>query len=148
MHIVGEDINELKVYENKNWYAGYITIIQNFFNFYMIYFKVDAVGQYLLTYTYRPDGYNGEPYFNDQSTIAEDARLLNEQGQVIFDRNLYDKQLTNNMVSCIAQVPYNYLNGMNIVYENLISKTNSVIDEGNEEISKNMYEELMISFLE
>lgn len=148
MHIVDEDINELKVYEGQGWCAGYITIIQNFFNFYLIYFKIQAVGQYTLTYTYKPDGYNGEPYFSDLSTIADNMQLLNESGGVIFDRNLYDKQLTNNMISCIGQVPYNYLNNTPISIENLISKTNSIIDNGQDEIIKNMYEELIISFLD
>lgn len=118
MHIVGEDINEIQVYNHAYYTAGYVTIIQNFFNFYLIYFKIYTVGQHTLTYTYKPDGYNGEPYFSDLSTIADNMQLLNESGGVIFDRNLYDKQLTNNMISCIGQVPYNYLNNTPISIEN------------------------------
>ena len=148
MHIVGSNINEIKAMEGHNYMVGFVGIIQNFFNFYVIYLKISHVGQYILTYVYRPDKYNGQPYYSDQSTIAEATQLKNDEGNVIFDRNLYDKQLTNNMVSCIAQVPFNYLNDVIISNENLISKTNSIIDNGTEEIEKNMYEELIISFLD
>ena len=148
IHIIGSSINEIKVMEHQYYTVGAVGIIQNFFNFYVIYLKIILYGQYVLTYTYRPDSYNGQPYYSDQSTIAEATQLKNDEGNVIFDRNLYDKQLTNNMVSCIAQVPYNYLNDVIISNENLISKTNSIIDNGKEEIEKNMYEELIISFLD
>ena len=148
MHILDNTVNETAVYENDYWVVGFIGIIQNFFNLYKIYLKFTSSYQYTLLYTFKPDGYNGQSYFDSNSTISENMELYGLNNNVIFDRNLYDKRLIENIITSVTQVPYNYLNDVPIISEKLISKTNSVIDENSEEINKNRYEELIISNLD
>ena len=147
MHIVGSSVNDIKAVEDTYSEFGPIVLIQNYFNLYMIYLKASGNQQDNLIYKYKLT-YNGIPYFSDNSLISENIELYDENGDIVFDRNLYDKQLTLNTIASISQIPFNYLNDKVIIKEDLMSKNNNIIDENNQEITKNQYEEVIISNLD
>lgn len=146
MHIVDETTNVCEVETDSITTIGEAIIIQNYFNLYKIFIEY-SLARYTLLYTYK-NGYNGIPYFSDDSLISENMQLYDDSGEIAFDRNLYDKQLTGNVIASITQIPFNYLNDVIISQEKLKSKNNNIIDENNEEIEKNQYEEIIISNLD
>lgn len=146
LHIVGGDYNEMLVKENTAYSLGIVGIIQNYFNLYIAYIKCrNYNSQEIIKYTYNPSNYNGQPYFSKKSVTSNNLQLFNGTGEIIFDRNLYNKTLVGNSVNSVTQVPYNYLNNEPIIKEDLLSKNNNIIDSDNKEINKNMYEELYIT---
>lgn len=95
-------------------------------------------------------GYNGDPYFDDNSFIPESVSLLSPSNVPVFARDLYNKTIIENTINSIVHVPRDDMNGeSNIVLkENLISETNSIIDSNTKEIVKTSYEELYINFID
>lgn len=143
MHIVGDNVNICNI-EDIDYRLGMVCTIQNFFNLYVIYLENYGNVEYKIIYTYK-DTYNGEPYYSDTSITSENLQLFNYSNEIIFDRDLYNKKIIGNSISSITQIPYNYLNNDVVVSENLKSYNNNVIDTYNEEIIKNLYEEIQIN---
>lgn len=143
MHIVGDNVNICNI-EGIDYRLGMVCTIQNFFNLYVIYLENYGNVEYKIIYTYK-DTYNGESYYSDTSITSENLQLFNYLNQIIFDRDLYNKKIIGNSISSITQIPYNYLNNDIVVSENLKSYNNNVIDTYNEEIIKNLYEEVQIN---
>lgn len=94
------------------------------------------------------EGYNGEPYLDDNSFVSESVSLLDPNNLPIFARNLYNKMVLENTISSIVHVPRDDLNNEIILKEQLISETNSVINENQKEFTKTSYEELYINFID
>lgn len=148
LHIVENTYTEQAVADHTPYAVGFVGIIQNIFNLYKIYLFVYGTTRFDLTYRYSPSSYNGEPYFSKESVTSNRLTLygVNSIGTgAIFDRNLYNKTLLGNEINSITQIPFNYLNDTPIIGEELISRTNSTIDNDSREIEKNQYEELYIN---
>lgn len=93
-------------------------------------------------------GYNGEPYFDDNSFVATSGILSNYNDIPIFARDLYNKVVIENTINSTLHVPRNMLNGELINVQDLISETNTIIDEDTQELTKSKYEELYINFID
>ena len=94
------------------------------------------------------EGYNGESYLDDNSFVSESVSLLDPNDLPIFARNLYNKMVLENTISSIVHVPRDDLNNEIILKEQLISETNSIINENQKEFTKTSYEELYINFID
>lgn len=95
---------------------------------------------------YNPNNYNGESYSNYNSLIAHKGTLYNN-GNLIFSRNLYNKTILNNTTTSTLQIPNSMLNDTNIEEENLVSETNLTMVNNQSTITKNIYEMLLINFI-
>lgn len=95
---------------------------------------------------YNPNNYNGESYSNYNSLIAHKGTLYNN-GNLIFSRNLYNKTILNNTTTSTMQIPSSMLNDTNIEQENLVSETNLEMVNNQSTITKNIYEMLLINFI-
>lgn len=95
---------------------------------------------------YNPNNYNGESYSNYNSLIAHKGTLYNN-GNLIFSRNLYNKTILNNTTTSTLQIPSSMLNDTNIEQENLVSETNLSMVNNQSTITKNIYEMLLINFI-
>lgn len=91
--------------------------------------------------------YNGLSYENQESLIPNSAMLKNAI-ETIFARNLYNLNIDDNVTVATVEVPNNYLNNETIVNEDLISKTNTELINGTKSITKNIYETLLINFID
>lgn len=120
------------------------TIISNQFNLYKYSYQL---GDYLyeVNSVFRT-GYNGEGYFDKNALSSQSGELYDITSNVTFARDLYNKSIVGDTVNSVMHVPYNYLNENPIIREKLISETNLAIDDTTEEIEKNKYEELYVSF--
>lgn len=147
--IINGDIHGKVVYTNKDYTRTGLgfSMISNVFNLYTYSYQLDD-RLYSIDSVFKPTGYNGESYFNKNSLNSDSGELYDITSKVVFARDLYNKSIVGDTINSILHVPSIYLNINPIIKENLISETNSVIDEGLEEISKNEYEELYINFID
>lgn len=147
--IINGEIHGKVVYTNKDYTRTGLgfSMISNVFNLYTYSYQLDD-RLYSIDSVFKPTGYNGESYFNKNSLNSDSGELYDITSKVVFARDLYNKSIVGDTINSILHVPSIYLNINPIIKENLISETNSVIDEGLEEISKNEYEELYINFID
>ena len=147
--IINGEIHGKVVYTDKDYVRTGLgfSMISNVFNLYTYSYQLDD-RLYSIDSVFKPTGYNGESYFNRNSLNSDSGELYDITSKVVFARDLYNKSIVGDTINSILHVPSIYLNINPIIKENLISETNSVIDEGLEEISKNEYEELYINFID
>lgn len=96
---------------------------------------------------YNPTNYNGIPYENTNSLVPNSGILYNENNNIIFARNLYNKTINNRITQSTIEVPNTYLNNTIIKSQELDSKTNNVMVNNINTITKNIYETLFINFI-
>lgn len=92
------------------------------------------------------NGYNGESYTNVDSLVPEYANLYSNN-ELVFSRNLYNVTKQSNSTMSSVEVPYNYLNDLDIIQNDLISKTNQELINDYTNWNKNIYEIVDVNFL-
>lgn len=95
---------------------------------------------------YNPTQYNGEPYTSVDSLVPEYANLYSNN-ELVFSRNLYNVTKQSNSTMSSVEVPYNYLNDLDIIQNDLISKTNQELINDYTNWNKNIYEIVDVNFL-
>lgn len=104
------------------------------------------------TMLYRPSiviydsSYSGESFTDYNSLVALHGELYSGDN-IIFARTLYNKSTLNNTTTSVLEVPFNYLNDMQITTQNLLSATQMPLVNNINSISKNIYENLFINFV-
>lgn len=93
-----------------------------------------------------PTSYSGESYTNYNSLVGLHGELYSN-GKIVFARNLYNKQTYGNITTSTLNVPNNFLNDMIIGQKDLISTTMTTLTTDTNDISKNIYENLFINFI-
>ena len=145
--------NPIKIAENKRfWYAYRSLYISNLYNMLNIiaysnsfdnnYWEVLDILE-----IYNKLNYNGQSYRNINSMIPNCSILYDENNDVIFARNLYNKTISDGVTQSTIEIPNNYLNDIMIARQDLISETNSIMVDNNNIITKNIYETLFINFI-
>lgn len=131
---------------NSRWM--YVVYNYNLLNLYMDTSSADysTVSTQRFTIDYNPLNYNGNDYSNYNQTIPKKARLYSGR-QMVFARNLYNRTLNGNTATSTLQVPNTLLNDVTLNIENLISETDSLINNKSTSITKNIYETLYINFM-
>lgn len=130
-------------YQDTDLIFGFIN-----YNFNLYDFVLQHNNEMNITRAVITKGYNGEPYFDDNSFVATNGILSDYNDIPIFARDLYNKVVIENTINSTLHVPRNMMNGTLINKQSLISETNSVIDENLEELTKSKYEELYINFID
>ena len=131
---------------NSRWF--YVVYNYNLLNLYMDTSNADysQSSTKKLTLDYNPLNYNGNDYSNYNQTVPKKARLYSS-GKMIFARNLYNRTINNNTATSTLQIPNTLLNDVTINVENLISDTDSLINNKSTSITKNIYETLYVNFM-
>ena len=91
--------------------------------------------------------YNGNPYQALNSMVSNSAILYDSDGVEIFARNLYNRVVNNNTTTSTIEVPNNFINNIIIKNKELISQTNNILNTDSTEVVTNIYEELLINFI-
>lgn len=102
---------------------------------------------YTLQEIYNSESYNGLPYENTNSLKPKSGRLLGSDNNVIFDRNLYNLSINQNTTTSTIEVPNTLLNDVEISTEQLISENNNIITSNQNSYTKNIYEQLLINYI-
>lgn len=121
-------------------------MVQKQFNLYNFYYQFNNT-VYTTVQIYNSLNYNGLPYQALNSMIPNSAILYDINDIAIFARNLYNRTINNNTTISTIQVPNNFINDITVVIQDLFSETGNVLINNAQEITKNIYEELLINFV-
>lgn len=125
---------------------GDVWFIINNFNLYkMTVLNENTAITIALDYNF--SNYNGNPYTSYNSLVSNKGTLYDENGNILFSRNLYNKTIFSNTTTSIIQVPNTMLNDTNIANQKLLSTNNNEIVDSTLSIEKNIYEALFINFI-
>lgn len=129
----------------------YIFIVQNIFNLYTYNFAYDDTDKGSINIgvktIYNSLNYNGLPYENNDMLIPTTSNLYDNDNNLIFARNLYNKTVNGNITTSTVQVPNTMLNNIVINEKELLGKTNVSLVKDQGIIEKNIYETLNINFI-
>lgn len=130
-------------FPDTNFIKQNITNKFNLFNYYL------QIGNELI-YAYQilnNNNYNGLPYNNVDALVPNSGILYDNDNNPIFARNLYNKTVRGWTTVSTIEVPNTQLNDISISKNNLLGKTNVILNSVNNVISKNIYETLNINFV-
>ena len=116
----------------------------NLINYYIPYSSYEKF--YTCQQVFNQFNYNGLEYENINSLIPEYSNLYDEKGNIIFSRNLYNLSINGNTTISTIEIPNAMLNNTTIVEQNLLSETNTLMNNNVNNITKNIYEVLDINF--
>lgn len=133
----------------RNYRLFYVNNTFNKINAYMYNttFTANFWQLYNILEVYNSNNYNGEPYKNINSMIPNSGILYDDNNDVIFARNLYNKIVNDRVTQATIEIPNNYLNDKMIAKQDLISETNSIMVEKENIITKNVYETVYLNFI-
>ncbi len=95
---------------------------------------------------YNNTNYNGLPYTDYNSMIADTGLLYGEDG-ILFARDIYNNTMIEGTTTSTLQVPNTLLNDVDITQKKLLGETNTVLINDTRTITKNIYETLYINFI-
>lgn len=121
----------------------YITSIYNLFT---LYAPTDETTTKKIQLVYNVNNYNGLPYEDVNCLLPNSAILYDDNNNIIFARNLYNKTVLGATTTSTVQIPNTMLNDAIIGESDLISATNLTLTEDTTEITKNIYETVDINF--
>ena len=141
-------VNDTVTYENITSYVSgstYVIYASKEYNKINVYIQGD--NNCAITYfIYNSTNYNGQPTIEVGSTQPNSMQLEDSSNKILFDRNLYNVEVYNNIIESKMQVPNTYLNSSTISALNLISSYNNTIHiETGLNIEKNQYESLVFN---
>lgn len=133
----------------RNYRLFYVNNTFNKINAYMYNttFTANFWQLYNILEVYNSNNYNGEPYKNINSMIPNSGILYDDNNDIIFARNLYNKTVNDRVTQSTIEIPNNYLNDKTIAKQDLISETNSIMVEKENIITKNVYETVYLNFI-
>lgn len=100
-----------------------------------------------LDFIWNSNNYNGEPYISSASLIPNTITIEDENETEIFNRNIYNLSHYSNWYIASTQIPNYYLNNQSLYNAQLYSQNNNLLATGNINTNKNIYEELIINFI-
>lgn len=149
---IGMVINDTLYYINGDVFGGQVggdfkplIFISKVYNLITILSPLATTTQ-KIQLVYNPNNYNGLSYSDTNMLVPNSGQLYDDDSNLIFARNLYNKVVEDNMTVSTIQVPNTLLNGVNIANERLFGQTNSTLNNEMVSLSKNVYEYLNINF--
>lgn len=121
-------------------------IVNKQFNLYNFYLQAqDTV--YNVRQLFNENNYNGDAYQGLNSMIPNSINLYDENSQLLYARNLYNKIINGNVTISTAEIPNDFINEVTLQLKELVSANNNIIAFDDNPIQKNIYEELFINFI-
>jgi len=145
--INNNDVSNIYILENgdySNAVLFYIFNVYNLFDYVFINGTRDEIKT--VQEIYNQFNYNGLDYENETSLIPNSSILKNND-DVIFARNLYNKTINNNETVSTLEIQNYYLNDIDITQQKLLSLTNTELVDNTETINKNIYERVLLNFV-
>lgn len=123
--------------------------MQTVFNSFNLYLYLCQVGNsaYITKQIFNINNYNGKGYNSVNALIPNSGVLYDSSNSPIFARNLYNKTVRGATTISTIEVPNTQLNDTSISKNNLLGKTNFILNSVNNGVSKNIYETLNINFI-
>lgn len=134
-----QELTQNNVVENVFFY---ISSIYNLYTFTTQVFD----DNYKVMNVYNQFNYNFKDYQALNSMVPRSAMLYDENNEIIFARNLYNRTSFGDTTLSVVELPNTLLNNINITKQELLSETNSTLIENLQTIITNIYETLNINF--
>lgn len=96
---------------------------------------------------YNSNNYNGAPFENNKCLFPNSGKLYDDNDNIVFARNLYNKTLNGGTTVSTLEVPNMYVNDITIAKQDLLSYNNNVMIDNEQDITTNIYETLNINFI-
>lgn len=121
-------------------------IVNKQFNLYNFYLQSQN-NVYSVYQTFNENNFNGYPYQGLNSMIPNSINLYNQNSQILYARNLYNKIINGNVTISTAEIPNDFINEVTLQLKELVSANNNIIAFDDNPIQKNIYEELFVNFI-
>lgn len=146
LYLTTKQFDELEIYPMLD--ADYNTLlnVSNTYNLYT-YNLIGSNSNILLNVQqiFNDLNYNYDDY-EDLTSMVPNSAWLYSDNEIVFARNLYNKVLNGNITISTVEVPNMLLNDISITPQQLLGKTNGILINNTEAITKNIYEDLFINF--
>lgn len=150
--IIGANYYSASIYSSTTWDSTSLQLfsVQKQFNLYNYYYQfandINNIKQ-----VYNVLNYNGLEYSAENTLIANNAILYSPTAVnpicMIFARNLYNKTTNGATTTSTVEIPNNFLNDIYIGYKDLMSETNTQMVDDDELLTKNVYENVLLNFI-
>lgn len=151
--LVNDLWNPIKIGEQEYFRYNYRTLyIKANYNLLQIYLYATnpriaiAFYFYRILEDYNVLNYNSNEY-NDYNSMIGSKGEIYSNGNLVFARNLYNRTQWNNTTTSTIQIPNSYLNGITLQPKNLLSYSNNTINSDTTELTKNVYESVLLNFV-
>ena len=151
--LVNDLWNPIKIAEQEYYRYNYRTLyIKANYNLLQIYlYAINprisvAFYYYRILEDYNVLNYNSNEY-DDYSSMVGTKGEIYSNGNLVFARNLYNRTQWNNTTTSTIQIPNSYLNGITLQPKNLLSYSNNIINSDTTELTKNVYESVLLNFV-
>lgn len=99
------------------------------------------------TQIFNENNYNFTDYQDYNSMLPTSGILYDENNKIIYARNLYNKTISGNTTTSTLEISNMLLNDVTISQQDLLGATNGILISNTDNITKNIYEELYINFI-
>ena len=151
--LVNDLWNPIKIAEQEYYRYNYRTLyIKANYNLLQVYLYATnpriatAFYYYRILEDYNVLNYNSNEY-NDYNSMIGTKGEIYSNGNLVFARNLYNRTQWNNTTTSTIQIPNSYLNGITLQPKNLLSYSNNTINSDTTELTKNVYESVLLNFI-
>ena len=138
--------NDLEIYDIMHYTPFFDVRINNN----LITYSLIAYGQvrYLQAkQIYNINNWNYTDYQDYNSMIPKSSILYDENNNVIFAKNLYNKTINGNTTVSTLEISNIELNDEIIFQQDLLGETNGTLISNEDSIQKNIYEDVFINFI-
>lgn len=143
--IIGENVYTTLIQTVDNIYSLSLQVSFNQYNLYSFNLQ-SANTLYTVPFVFNQYNYNGQAYENINSLLPNSGIIYDENGNIIFARNLYNLNVNGATTISTIEVPNTFLNDTTLAEQDLISQTNGILNQEINSITKNIYENLDINF--
>lgn len=144
--IIENNVYQTTIYQGGDISQNALLNGYNQFNLYSITLQAGN-NLYKVPFIFNQFNYNGLKYEDINSLVPRYSNLYDENGNIIFSRNLYNLSINGGTTTSTIEVPNTFLNDTTIAQQNLLSKTNMIMNNNVDNITKNIYETLDINFI-
>jgi hypothetical protein len=95
---------------------------------------------------YNSNDYNGTPVNNAILSLKPYSSNLYNNDRIVFSRNLYNLTKNNNTITATLDIPFQYINNIEITPKSLLSYANNEMIADVNPFTKNIYEEILLNF--
>lgn len=135
---------DLTTYEPDNQF--HMLFVNKQFNFYNFNVLLDNT-TYNCYQIYNANNYNGIAVETYKSLLPNSGILYDENNNVIFARNLYNKVISGSTTTSTLEVPNQFINDITIAKQDLLSFNNNILVDNSQNVITNQYETLDINFI-
>lgn len=139
--------NETEGYTGESLSSDMASVfIINNYNLYNIMYNAGEYSSKNLL-VYNDNNYNGEPFIDEESLFPNSSVLRDNNEDIIFARNLYNKTISGSTTTSSVEIPNSMLNNITIKGKTLLSKNKNILNEETNQFTKNVYEKVNVNFI-